>query len=72
MSARPRIYVHPNTFWLLKVLCKEKLGKTVINCIDDIVRDFIDAYDIDVDELVDRATALMKKKQGKVAEKEAE
>jgi len=58
------MYVHERTRDILRVLCKEYLGKTVANCLDDIVEDFIEAYNIDIDEILAKVEQLKHRGRG--------
>lgn len=55
------MYVHERTRDILKVLCKEYLNMTVANCLDHIIEDFIDAYEIDRDELMSKVNQMMQR-----------
>lgn len=55
------MYVHKRTHDILKVLCKEYLQKTIANCLDIIIEDFIDAYELDVGELLQKVVRQRRK-----------
>lgn len=69
MVEKDIMYVHHRTKLILKALCKYYVKKTVANCLDDIISDFIDAYEINVDELLGKVQELEKQLEMKQLER---